>query len=124
MKPWQDKIRKNNLCYNEERNFLKGEVEMFEKITKRDKRTRLEKEIDSVIQTMSLYHPGSEEYGYIADNLDKLYKTKANEQVRRVSPDTIAVVAGNLLGIVLILGYEKADIITSKALGFVLRGRV
>jgi hypothetical protein len=41
-----------------------------------------------------------------------------------VSPDTIAVVAGNLLGIILILGYEKADVITTKALGFVLKGRV
>jgi len=42
----------------------------------------------------------------------------------KVSPDTILIVTGNLLGILLILKYEKLDIITSKAIGFVLKGRV
>jgi len=42
----------------------------------------------------------------------------------KVSPDTLLVVAGNLLGIVLILTYEKANIITTKALNFILKGRV
>lgn len=41
-----------------------------------------------------------------------------------INPDTALVVAGNLLGIILILKHEKIDIITSKALGFVLRGRI
>ena len=31
---------------------------------------------------------------------------------------------GNLMGIFLILGYEKANVITSKALGFIIKGRV
>ncbi|MCX7817542.1 MAG: hypothetical protein N2317_08575 [Syntrophales bacterium] len=97
---------------------------MFEKITKRDKRTNLEKEIDSVILTMSSYKPDSDEYEAMAKNLEMLYKAKTHERVRHVSPDTIALVAGNLLGIVLILGYEKANVITSKALGFVIKGRV
>ena len=97
---------------------------MFEKIFKRDKRTNLEKEIDSVIQRMSKHQPDSAEYSAIAENIEKLYKARTYENVKRVSPDTIAIIAGNLLGIVLILGYEKAGVITSKALGFVLRGRV
>jgi hypothetical protein len=42
----------------------------------------------------------------------------------RVSPDTLLIVGGNLIGIVLILGYEHLHVVTSKALGFVLRGRV
>lgn len=42
----------------------------------------------------------------------------------KVSPDTLMIVGGNLLGIVLILNFEKLDIISTKALGFVLRGRV
>lgn len=42
----------------------------------------------------------------------------------RISPDTIAVVAGNLAGILLILNFEKLGNVTSKALGFVLKGRV
>jgi len=41
----------------------------------------------------------------------------------RVSADTKLAVAGNLLGIVLILAYEHAHPIVSKALNFVIRPR-
>jgi hypothetical protein len=97
---------------------------MFNKITMKDKRTNLEKEIDSVLRIMSQYSPDSKEYTFMAENLERLYKAKSNDRNRHISPDTIAVIAGNLLGIGLILGFEKANVITSKALGFVLRGRV
>ena len=42
----------------------------------------------------------------------------------KISPDTMLVVAGNLAGILLILKFEKLDIIATKAIGFVLKGRV
>ena len=93
-------------------------------LTKRDKRSNLEKEIDRVLQEASYLDPHSKEYSEIAENVEKLYKAKSCEKSRNVSPDTIAVVAGNLLGIALILGYEQTHVITSKALGFVLKGRV
>ena len=48
----------------------------------------------------------------------------ANRVEWKVSPDTILIIVGNLAGILLILKYEKLDIITSKALGFVIKGRV
>ena len=41
-----------------------------------------------------------------------------------ITPDTILVAATNLLGIVLVLNFEKFDIIRSKAIAFVLKGRV
>jgi len=97
---------------------------VFAQFTKKDKRTNLEKEIDSIIIDMSNYEVHSKEYSVIVENLEKLYKVKTNESSHRISPDTIAIIAGNLLGIALIMGYEKANIITTKALGFVLRGRV
>ena len=104
--------------------ILERRKEMFEKITKKDKRTNLEKEIDCVVETMFKVDPASEEYTAMADNLEKLYKMKALSCDHQVSPDTIVVVAGNLLGIGLILAYEKANVITSKALGFIIKGRV
>jgi len=97
---------------------------MFRIFTKKEKRSSLEMEIESVLCNMSTYQPDSEEYTAQAINLERLYKAKSYEKDRRISPDTIAVVAGNLLGIALILGYEKADTITTKALGFILKGRV
>ena len=94
------------------------------KITGRKKQTKLEKEIDLVLDSMSVLGRDSTDYAAMADNLERLHKAKCIDTNRKVSPDTIAIIVGNLLGIVLILGYEKANIITSKALGFVIRGRV
>lgn len=85
------------------------------------KKTNLELEIDGVIETMTSIAPYSEEYNVAMNNLERLYKLK-NE--RKVKSDTVMIVAGNLLGILLILGYERANIITTKALGFVMKGRV
>jgi len=94
------------------------------KITKKDKRTKLEKEIDSLLEIMKTYPPDWETYTIMSENLERLYRAKSHERNRHVSPDTIAVVMGNLLGIGLILGFEKANVITSKALGFIIKGRV
>ena len=43
---------------------------------------------------------------------------------KRVSMDTVVTVVGSLVGIGIIIWHEKADVITTKALGFVLKGRV
>jgi len=40
------------------------------------------------------------------------------------SPDTLLIVGANLLGILLILNYEKLDIVSSKAVSFILKARV
>lgn len=45
------------------------------------------------------------------------------ERRNRVSMDTLAVIGANLAGIITILAYERAHIITSKALGFVTKSR-
>ncbi len=88
------------------------------------KKSKLENAIDSILDDMSNFEANSDEYSDMATNLEKLLKAKSYEKQKGISPDTIALVAANLIGIVLILKHEKVDIITSKALGFVLRGRV
>ena len=60
------------------------------------------------------------------DNLNKKYRAYS-EMLKpscRVTPDTLIIVAGNLAGILLILNFEKLDIVRSKAMSFVLKGRV
>ena len=96
---------------------------MFRKITKKDKRTNLEKEIDSVIETMGKLKPSDDNYTKTTDNLEKLYNMKSKDS-RKVSPDTKAVVWGSIVGTVLVLYFERTGAITSKALGWILRGRV
>lgn len=92
--------------------------------SKRDKRTNLEKEIDTLLDRMNKMDPTSDDYAKLVKHLDILAQAKAKEKSTCVSPDTIAIIVGNLVGILLIIGYEKANVISSKALGFVLRGRV
>jgi hypothetical protein len=74
----------------------------------------LEEAIDSVLQDMKGYHAESEEYAKCVNQLDKLYKLKP-EKRERVKPDTALTVAGNLVGICLIVFHEKAHVITTKA---------
>jgi ribosomal protein L18E len=95
--------------------------------TTKKTKTKLEVEIDSVLETMSVWAPGSEEYTKMAENLERLYKSKAlvkDEKIRFITPDTIAVIVGNLLGIAMILHHERLEVVTTKALGFVIKGRV
>ena len=49
---------------------------------------------------------------------------KLSENKWKINLDTLVVVAGNLFGILLILNFEKMDIVRSKAISFVLKGRV
>ena len=53
-----------------------------------------------------------------AETEAKLEETKDR---RRVKPDTLALVAANIAGIVLVIGHERASVIATKALGFVTK---
>lgn len=92
------------------------------KITKREQ-TKLEKEIDSVLEALSVFDKSSDEYELLLDRLTSLYSIKEKDKKWNVSPDTMAVVAGNLIGIMLILKHEELNVITSKAMNFVIKGR-
>ncbi len=91
-------------------------------IFKKEK-TMLEKEIEAVLLDMKDMYVGSEEYEVALNHLSILHEIKSKEKKWNVSPDTMAIVAGNLLGIMLILKHEELNVITSKALGFVIKGR-
>ncbi|MET0786521.1 MAG: hypothetical protein ABWY25_07445 [Paenisporosarcina sp.] len=69
---------------------------------------------------MNTYGPDSPEYSALIDHLDRLNRMK-EQSGRRPSPDAMAVVAGNLLGILIIVAYEQKHVMVSKGLGFVLK---
>ena len=54
-------------------------------------------------------------------NVDLQLKKKELENHGRLSKETIAVIAANLVGIVLIIGHERLNVITSKALSFIMK---
>lgn len=86
--------------------------------------TRLEEEIDSVLVQMGSFTADSPEYAKMLTQLEKLYKCMPVKAPPPVRMDTIVTVLGNIVGIVMILGFEHTHVITSKALSFVLKSKV
>lgn len=92
--------------------------------TKKDKRSKLEIGIDKLhdeILEMDEKDPTLEAK---MNRLEKLYEIKSAVDKGKISKDTLVVVGGNLLGILLVLNFEKLGIVTSKAFGLVIKGRV
>lgn len=79
--------------------------------------------IDELLSKMLTINPLSDDYAKCIEQLTRLYALKEDNSKKRVSADTLAVVLGNLAGIVLIVGHERAHVVTSKAIGFVLKAR-
>ena len=92
---------------------------------KRDKRSNLDKEIDRILLELEDLDSLSEEYNRLLGRLNLLYDAKSKEKDKKsVSPDVVWTIAANLLGLGLIMNHEKLNVISTKALNFVLRTRV
>ena len=63
------------------------------------------------------------EYTTLVDQLVKLTNIKAEHAEKPVSRDALVNGAVSLAGILLILNFERAGVVTSKALGFVSKLR-
>jgi len=86
-------------------------------------REGLEKTIDALILSMANTLPETPEYKAMTENLTKLYALRDEKSNRSVSPDAVLAVAGNLLGIAMIVGHERVGVVTSKALQFVMKAK-
>jgi hypothetical protein len=94
--------------------------------SKEQKFDALQLEIDSLFSSLAGFEPHDKEYDQITNQLVKLKRLQAElsqSSSWRPSPDALIGAAGSLLGIVLILNYEKLDNITSKAVGFVAKSK-
>lgn len=85
--------------------------------------TRLEPVINRVIAEMEEYGPLSPEYPALMKKLKKLYELKSKDK-SRIDPNTVILGAINILGILVIVSYEHAHAVTSKAAGFVFKPKI
>lgn len=83
----------------------------------------LNKEIDRLTLELCEDYISDERYEEIMRKLDKLFAIR-NNQKSNVDINTVLTVAGSLSGILLILNYERLGAMTSKAVNFVLKGRI
>lgn len=86
--------------------------------------TPLESVTLKAIEALNDHSPKSDEYGVILDRVETLHAMHSAEQANASIPaETKATIAANLIGIAMILHFERANVVTSKALGFILRAR-
>lgn len=86
-------------------------------------KTRLDIEIDQLVLALGDHEATSVEYAKIVEQLNRLMKIRQENRPARVSPDTWAMIGANILGIAMITWFERGNVVTSKALGFIGRVR-
>lgn len=88
------------------------------------KSNSLDVEIEAVLSKLRKEDPCSDNYDILMNNLERLYELRNLDSKGKITPDAKALILSNILGIVVILSYERFNVITTKALGFVPRLRV
>jgi hypothetical protein len=80
----------------------------------------LDETIDDLLSELKVMEGADEDYAPTTDNLIKLMKLKQEfNPVWRPSPDAVVGAVSSIAGILLILHYEKINVVASKALSFV-----
>lgn len=94
---------------------------MLSQFFRNDKGSQVDPLIDALLDEMHSVGVNSEEYPKLMTSLERLYDIKAKERRDVVSPDTLAIIAGNLLGILTIVAYEQKHVMTSKGFTQIIR---
>lgn len=99
---------------------------MFKKKAISAKDDAFETALIAALEELPTLTVDSDEYTAAMKNIHLLNESLTSHQKpkMKISGDTLLSVGGSLAGIVLILGYERAHVVASKALGFVLKTKV
>lgn len=94
---------------------------MFRLFFKDEEKKPVDEQIDAVLIEMGVKGVNADEYSKLMGYLERLNKLKQTNKLPHVSRDTIALIAGNLLGILLIVAYEQKHVMTSKGFNQIIR---
>ena len=99
---------------------------MFGKFKQQEEPTNLDTIIDELVREMENISPNTPEFPKLLVYLERLENLRIAKKTKThtwggVSPDTLAIVGGNLLGILLIVGYEQKHVVASKGLALLLK---
>lgn len=93
------------------KNFLKKES------------SKLDVELKTAYERLNDTEFTAEHYDEVLSIIERLEKIKTNSK-SQLTPETKAMIFTNLAGLLLIINHERVGVITTKALGFVNRGRI
>ena len=98
--------------------MLKKELPKFYK-------RQIEAELERTLAGLNRSSTDSEEYAKILTVAERLHGMLDEEKTSdSVSKEALASIGANLLGILMIIKHESVNVITSKALSFVIRTKV
>lgn len=96
---------------------------MLRQFFNNEKDSHIDPLIENVIEEMHRKGVLSDDYPALMTHLERLHEIKVKERQDPVSRDTLAMIAGNLMGILLIVAYEQKHVMTSKGLTQIIRPR-
>lgn len=90
------------------------------------RKTKLDEEIDRVINEMSEASIYDDNYEKLQAKLDKLLCAKAKKEPRqeKINPNTVLVLIGGTIQMLTVLDYERLHVITGKAWNFIAKPRL
>jgi hypothetical protein len=97
---------------------------MLRHIFEKEKATPVDALIDAVLEEMHQVGVQADEYPKLMAYLERLHEVKAKQRRDPVSRDTLALIGGNLLGILLIVAYEQKHVMTSKGFTQIIRPKI
>jgi hypothetical protein len=83
----------------------------------------VEEEYIRTLSALRLHQADSQEYAKLLGSVERIHGLMDIKKPSPVSRETLLTVGANILGILLIIKHEDVNVITSKALGFVIRVR-
>lgn len=89
-----------------------------------DELSLLETSINSAYDQLEAQDAGTEMYANILDKIERLEALRPKKKGLAVSGDALLAAGTNILGIALILNYERIGVVASKAVGFVAKAKM
>lgn len=84
--------------------------------------TALETVLENAISELAGHDPDSDEYAKILKQIETIHgMTTSDKKKPSIDPNTALVVAGNLVGVIAVISYERLHVIGSKAVGLLLK---
>jgi hypothetical protein len=88
---------------------------------RKDRSEPIQTESARILEQMTHLDPGSKEYRILLVHMERMTKLTEETEPEPVSRDTLALIVGNLLGILIIVAYEQKHVVKSKGFEKLIR---
>lgn len=92
-------------------------------IFKTKSQAALDREITRLVDQLCSLPADSKEYAAVTDNIKILCEAREKKDPSSISTEMLLSIGANLIGLLVILNFEKTGIITSKALSFLWKSK-